>query len=78
VVGWRHGPQKGETLLDYGAVVYVGDTPPDMEAARVADALAVAVPTGPWTGDQLAAHGADVVLASLLEFPAWLAAALDA
>lgn len=78
VVGWRHGPQKGETLLDYGAVVYVGDTPPDMEAARVADALAVAVPTGPWTGDQLAAHGADVVLTSLLEFPAWLAAALDA
>jgi phosphoglycolate phosphatase len=78
VVGWRHGPQKGETLLEHGAVAYVGDTPPDIEAARVADAIAVGVPTGPWTREQLTAHGADVVLDSLLEFPAWLAAALDA
>lgn len=78
VVGWRHGPQKGETLLEHGALAYVGDTPPDIEAARVADAIAVAVPTGPWTGAQLRDHGADVVLGSLLEFPAWLAAALDA
>ena len=78
VVGWRHGPQKGETLLEHGALAYVGDTPPDIEAARVADAIAVAVPTGPWTGEQLLGHGADVVLGSLLEFPAWLAAALDA
>jgi phosphoglycolate phosphatase len=78
VVGWRHGPQKGETLLEHGALAYVGDTPPDIEAARVADAIAVAVPTGPWTGEQLLAHGADVVLGSLLEFPVWLAAALDA
>ena len=78
VVGWRHGPQKGETLLEHGALAYVGDTPPDIDAARVADAIAVAVPTGPWTGAQLRAHGADIVLGSLLEFPAWLAAALDA
>ena len=78
VVGWRHGPQKGETLVEHGALAYVGDTPPDIEAARVADAIAVAVASGPWTAAELGAHGADVVLGSLLEFPAWLAAALDA
>ena len=77
VVGWRHGPQKGETLLEHGALAYVGDTPPDIEAAQVADAIAVAVATGPWDAATLEGHGADVVLGSLLEFPAWLAAALD-
>jgi phosphoglycolate phosphatase-like HAD superfamily hydrolase len=72
VVGWRHGPQKGETLLEHGASVYVGDTPPDMDAARIAGAIGVAVPTGPFTGAQLRAAGADVVLDSLIEFPTWL------
>jgi len=78
VVGWKHGPQKGAALLEHGALAYIGDTPPDIEAARAADAIAVAVASGPWSAEQLAAHGADVVLGSLLEFPAWLAAALDA
>ncbi len=72
VVGWRHGPQKGETLLEHGASVYVGDTPPDMEAARIAGAVGVAVPTGPFTGEQLRDAGANIVLESLLEFPTWL------
>jgi phosphoglycolate phosphatase len=71
VVGWRHGPQKGETLLERGASVYVGDTPPDMEAARISGATAVAVPTGPFTAAELAAAGADVVLGSLDEVPDW-------
>jgi phosphoglycolate phosphatase-like HAD superfamily hydrolase len=71
VVGWRHGPQKGETLAQHGASVYVGDTPPDMDAAHLAGAIAVAVPTGPFTADDLAAAGADVVLDSLEEFPDW-------
>jgi phosphoglycolate phosphatase len=78
VVGWRHGPQKGETLLERGASVYVGDTPPDMVAARIAGAVGVAVPTGPFTGAQLHSAGADVVLDSLLEFPTWLATHLAA
>ena len=77
VVGWRHGAAKGETLLEHGALAYVGDTPPDIVAARVAGALAVTVPSGPWTAEELAAEGADVVLDSLLDFPAWLASALD-
>jgi phosphoglycolate phosphatase len=71
VVGWRHGPQKGETLVEHGAVAYVGDTPPDMEAAHLAGALAVAVPTGPFTATELAAAGADVVLPTLDAFPDW-------
>jgi phosphoglycolate phosphatase-like HAD superfamily hydrolase len=72
VVGWRHGPQKGETLLEHRAAAYVGDTPPDIAAAHQAGAVALAVPSGPFTAAELEAAGADVVLASLAEFPAWL------
>jgi phosphoglycolate phosphatase-like HAD superfamily hydrolase len=78
VVGWRHGPQKGETLAEHGASVYVGDTPPDMDAAHLAGAIAVAVPTGPFTADDLAAAGADVVLDSLEQFPGWFRGAIVA
>lgn len=74
VVGWRHGPQKGETLREHGASVYVGDTPPDMQAAHLAGATAVAVPTGPFTADELREAGADVVLESLAAFPDWFRA----
>ena len=41
VVGRRHGPQKGETLAEYRAAAYVGDTPPDVDAAHLADAIAL-------------------------------------
>jgi phosphoglycolate phosphatase len=74
VVGWRHGPQKAETLLGHGARIYVGDTIPDIEAARTAGAHAVGVTSGPVSGADLAAAGADLVLASLEEFPDWLRA----
>jgi phosphoglycolate phosphatase len=77
VVGWRHGPQKGETLRDLGAAVYVGDTPPDIDAARIASAVGIGVATGPWTTAQLLAAGADLVLDSLLGFPGWLDTWLD-
>jgi phosphoglycolate phosphatase len=72
VVGWRHGPQKAETLIEHGAHVYVGDTVPDIEAARQAGARAVGVATGPVPADELRAAGADVVLDHLTGFPAWL------
>ncbi|MEP6625247.1 MAG: HAD family hydrolase [Acidimicrobiia bacterium] len=72
VVGWRHGPQKAETLQQYDADVYVGDTQPDIEAARVAGVHAVGVASGPVDRAGLAAAGADIVFDSLLEFPAWL------
>jgi uncharacterized protein len=72
VVGWRYGPAKGEALREHGATVYVGDHLADIEGARVAGAVSVAVPTGPITADELRAAGADVVLADLAAFPAWL------
>ena len=71
VFGWRFGPGKAETLRECGAVAYVGDTPRDMEAARDADALAVGVATGPHDSLELLGAGADVVLSSLVAFPAW-------
>jgi phosphoglycolate phosphatase len=77
VFGFRYGPGKAETLRECGAYAYVGDTPRDMESARAADALAVAVATGPHDVAELRAAGADVVLSSLVEFPAWWEARPD-
>src|SRR5215510_12404731 len=77
VFGWRYGPGKAETLRECGAFAYVGDTPRDMEAARDADAVAVGVTTGPHDAAELVAAGADVVLTTLVEFPAWWAARPD-
>src|SRR3954447_9466150 len=73
VIGWRHGPQKAETLREHRAAIYVGDTVPDVEAARAAGAVALGVATGPVTVAELHAAGADVVLGTLAGFPAWLA-----
>src|SRR5690349_9768329 len=39
VVGWRHGPQKADALREHGAAIYVGDTLPDVAAARLAGAV---------------------------------------
>ncbi len=72
VIGWRHGPQKAETLRDHGAHIYVGDTVPDVEAALSAGARAVAVASGPVSRADLQSAGAHAVLDSLTEFPAWL------
>jgi phosphoglycolate phosphatase len=66
-----HGPEKAAVLRRLGAVAYVGDTPPDMAAAVQAGARAVGVTTGSFTGEALADAGAEVVLNSLVGFPAW-------
>jgi len=71
-----HGPQKA-VLAGLGAGVYVGDTPADMAAAVQAGARAVGVTTGSFTDRDLSAAGADLVLASLADFPA-LYATFDA
>ncbi|MCL2580903.1 MAG: HAD hydrolase-like protein [Streptosporangiales bacterium] len=73
----RHGPEKAEVLAEIGAGVYVGDTPADMAAARAAGAAAVGVATGAFSADTLTESGADVVLASLLDFPAWYGTAVS-
>ncbi len=71
VFGWRHGAEKGETLAEHGAAVYVGDTPSDMHGARIARAVAVGVTTGPHDADELRAAGADTVLEDLGAFRPW-------
>ena len=56
------------------ATVLVGDTPLDVEAARVAGARAVAVASGEFSVAELAAAGPDAVLPSLTDTAAVLAA----
>lgn len=58
------------------ATVLVGDTPLDVEAARVAGARAVAVASGEFSVADLAAAGADAVLPDLTDTAAVLAAIL--
>jgi phosphoglycolate phosphatase len=70
-----HGPEKAVVLRRLHAVIYVGDTPPDMAAAVQAGAQAVGVATGSFSGADLTGAGADVVLDSLDAFPAWYQAA---
>jgi len=72
-----HGPEKAAVLARVGAVVYVGDTPADMAAGLAASALAVGVPTGSFTSEELRAAGAAVVLGSLADFPSWYAVFRD-
>lgn len=72
VIGDLWAEQKAEALCDYDAQVYVGDHIGDMRGARTAGAYAVGVPTGPCDADELRAAGADVILADLTGFPAWL------
>jgi pyridinium-3,5-biscarboxylic acid mononucleotide sulfurtransferase len=70
-IGLRWGPTKGDALAERHASVYVGDHTGDMLAARSCGAVAVAVTTGADDEAALRAAGADVVLASLEDFPAW-------
>ncbi|MER5885122.1 HAD family hydrolase [Streptomyces sp. NPDC001941] len=67
---WAEG--KAEALREHGAGVYVGDHTGDVRGARAAGALSVGVTTGPCDAAELRAAGADVVLADLTAFPAWL------
>lgn len=68
-----HGPEKAAVLVARGAAVYVGDTPADMAAGRSAGVVPVGVTTGSFSRAELAAAGAELVLGSLAEFPAWYA-----
>ncbi len=72
VVGDRFGAAKGVALREHRASAYVGDHPGDVAAARAADCTSVVVPTGAASVADLRSAGADVVLASLTEFPWWL------
>jgi uncharacterized protein len=67
---WRGG--KADALTAAGATIYVGDHVHDIEAATRAGAVGVGVTTGTSSRAELADAGAEVVLDSLAEFPAWL------
>lgn len=71
VIGNLWAEQKGDALREHGASVYVGDHVGDVRGARRADALSVAVATGPCSAAELTAAGADVVLGDLTEFGEW-------
>ena len=73
VIGDLWAERKAEALREYDAGIYVGDHTGDVRGARTANALAVAVATGPCDAEELGAAGADVVLGDLTEFPRWLA-----
>ena len=66
-----HGPEKAEVLRSLRAAVYVGDTPPDITAGISAGARAIGVATGSFTAAELRRAGAELVLGTLEEFPAW-------
>ena len=72
VVGDLWSTAKAAALQELGAEVFVGDHLGDIAGARAADALSVAVATGPISAEDLAAAGADVVLPDLTCFPEWL------
>ncbi|MBO0918180.1 HAD family hydrolase [Streptomyces laculatispora] len=73
LVGGLWAEAKAEALREHGAGVYVGDHTGDVRGARAAGALSVGVTTGPCDAEELRSAGADVILSSLTEFPAWLA-----
>ena len=70
--GYLFAEHKGAVLRQEGAAVYVGDHEGDIRAARVADALAFVVTSGPMTREELDQHEPDVIVQSLLEFRPWL------
>lgn len=72
VVGGLFGADKGAALREHGARAYIGDHTGDVDAARAASAVAVAVATGAFDSAALTAYGADVVLPDLNAFPGWL------
>ena len=69
-----HGPEKAEVLRSIGAVMYVGDTPDDMIAARNAGVVAIGVATGAFTAEELLKAGASTALHALTAFPDTFAA----
>ncbi|MFF0740791.1 HAD family hydrolase [Streptomyces sp. NPDC004111] len=73
---WAEG--KALALREHGATVYVGDHLGDVRGARAAEALSVAVTTGPYDARALQEAGADVILPDLTGFAGWLTRHLGA
>ncbi|MEV4197803.1 HAD family hydrolase [Micromonospora globbae] len=69
VAGDLFAEEKATALREHGATHYVGDHVADMVAAAAAGVPGIAVATGPCSGQELRAAGADVVLDDLTGFP---------
>ena len=76
VVGEAWADGKVDAMRSHSVSVYVGDHPADMRSAVGAGAHAVGVLTGSHTAAELIEAGADAVLESLIDFPAFLDAFL--
>jgi phosphoglycolate phosphatase len=72
IVGDRWADEKARELAHANARVYVGDHPTDIAAAKASGAVAIGVTTGSASAVELTEVGADLVMASLREFPPWL------
>ena len=71
-VAVRRARECGVPPVEPSRVIVVGDTPNDVECARVAGATPVAVATGSYSVEQLRATGADIVFTDLSDTAAFL------
>lgn len=71
-VAIRRAREAGIAEVESSQVIVVGDTPNDVECARVVGATPVAVATGSYSVDQLREAGADIVFDDLSDTPAFL------
>lgn len=71
----RATTRYGHTFAGQNIVV-IGDTPNDIRCGKLNEARTVAVATGPYSVDELAAHAPDVVLPDLHDVDAAIAAIL--
>jgi phosphoglycolate phosphatase-like HAD superfamily hydrolase len=71
-VAMRRAREAGIAEVESHRVIVVGDTPNDVECARVAGALPVAVATGSYSVEQLRQTGADIVFEDLSDTQAFL------
>jgi phosphoglycolate phosphatase len=68
----RRAREGGVADVEHSRVIVIGDTPNDVECARVVGAIPVAVATGTYSVDQLKATGADIVFKDLSDTAAFL------
>jgi phosphoglycolate phosphatase-like HAD superfamily hydrolase len=61
--------ERAGTVIPSRRVVVIGDTPLDVEAGKEAGTRTAGVATGPYTVEELAGSGADLVLESLADVP---------
>jgi phosphoglycolate phosphatase len=71
-VAIRRAREAGLGDVEPARVIVVGDTPNDVECARIVGAVPVAVATGSYTVDQLRGTGADTVFKDLSDTQAFL------